>query len=294
MSASKKVSGRQAYMSYRATICCLVFFLLFTGCVFFNFSIFTNVIVTPDGNTIVATESSESGTFQIHVYDALNLREIRFLNSDGVKIFKNSFLFGRRPLAISFDGKFVAAAGRGNSVDVWDLASGRQVAYFPQLTGAMAIAFSPTANILAAAGPTNDTTLWTVPEGKLVAILRGKPTSPNTAVAFSPDSKTLAKGDANRTVRLWALPEGKETGKLEGNARWVHSLSFFPDGRALAVYAGELKFWRLPEFSALPLPSELQDLAVTTIRRTARGIFSRWPVICLHSIVSIQFLRIKG
>jgi WD40 repeat protein len=128
----------------------------------------------------------------------------------------------------------------------------------------MGIAFSPTANILAVAGPTNATTLWSVPDGKLLAVLRAKPTSPNTAVAFSPDGKTLAVGDADRSVRLWAVPEGRDVGVLPDHDGWVHSLSFSPDGKMLAVYAGQLKFWRLPEMRALPLFPELRGLEETS------------------------------
>jgi WD40 repeat protein len=124
----------------------------------------------------------------------------------------------------------------------------------------MGIAFSPTANILAVAGPTNATTLWSVPDGKLLAVLRAKPTSPNTAVAFSPDGKTLAVGDVDRSVRLWSVPGGRDAGVLPDHDGWVHSLSFSPDGKILAAYARLITFWQLPEMRALPIVPELRHL----------------------------------
>jgi WD40 repeat protein len=145
--------------------------------------------------------------------------------------------------------------------------------HFPQPAGAMAIAFSPTANMFAVAGPTSETTLWSVPGGKLLTLLRGKPTSPNTAVAFSADGKILAVGDAARTVRLWTFPEGKEIGVLQGHDRWVHSLSFSPDEKTLAVYTGHLKFWYLPEMRALPLFPGLYDSSAATNEGHNPGTF---------------------
>jgi WD40 repeat protein len=268
MDALYGVLSRQLYIGYGLKICCGFFYLLLSGC---SISLLTTVAASPDGKTIAAAEGNEFGTVRILLYDASILSEVKLLKAEREQIlsrdrsFSGTFALLPRPLAISFDSRFLAAAGRRYSVDVWELPSGRQVAHFPQLTGAMAIAFSPTANILAAAGPTSQTSLWSVPDGKLLAMVRGKPTSPNTAVAFSPDGKVLAVGDADRTVRLWALPDGKEVGLLEGHHNWVHSLSFSPDGKTLAVYAGDLKFWGFPKMVPLPPFPELRDVSNTSI-----------------------------
>jgi WD40 repeat protein len=255
-----------------------MFYLLLSGCSTQNLS---TVAYSPDGRIIAAAGLSASGLDSalsakhgIFIYDPKTLIEQRVLEAENEKTLSGRMGFEKRPLAISFDSRFVAAAGRHYSVDVWDLNSGRQVMHFPQLAGAMAVAFSSTVNVLAVAGPTSETTLWSVPEGKLLAILRGKPTSPNTAVTFSPDGKTLAVGDANRTVRLWALPENREVGILSDHDRWVHSLSFSPDGKTLAVYAGRLKFWHLPEMRAFLPFLEMPDSGAPTSEGQNPAMFS--------------------
>ena len=60
------------------------------------------------------------------------------------------------------------------------------------------------------------------------------------------------------------MPDVKEKLAISDDG-WVHSLSFSSDGKALAVYAGRPKFWRLPEMHVLPLFPELRDLQGTII-----------------------------
>jgi WD40 repeat protein len=264
MDTFNRFSRRQLHRGYVLKIFLASVYLLLSGC---SVSVLTSVASSPDGSRIVAVESSDDRTSRIYLYDPSTLTELTLLKAEKEKILsgETGAFRDERPLAISFDGRFLAAAGRRHSVDVWELSSERHVMHLPQLAGAISIAFSPKANILAVAGPTSETTVWSVPDGKLLAVLRGKPTSPNTAVAISPHGKMVAVGDADRTVRLWALPDGRELGVLEGHGGWVHSLSFSPDAKTLTVYAGKLKFWLLPEMQPLPLFPELGDLGATSI-----------------------------
>jgi WD40 repeat protein len=272
MDAFDRVSRRQLNRGDALIIFLASVYLLLSGC---SMSVLTSVASSPDGSTIVAVGSSDDRMSTIYVYDASTLTEPKVLKAEKEKALsgETGVLRDKRPLAISFDSRFLAAAGRRHSVDVWDLVSGRQVVNLPQLAGAMAIAFSPVANILAIAGPASETTVWSVPDSKLFAVLRGKPTSPNTAVAFSPDGKMVAVGDADRTARLWTMPDGREVGALREHHKWVHSLSFSPDGITLAVYAGQIKFWRLPDTILLPLFPELRDVSITSIEGQP-GMFS--------------------
>ena len=276
--AADKVSHYELCRWRLLKICLGLFYLLLSGC---STQWYSTVAYAPDGSIIAAAglsatgfESVAAAKHAIFIYDAATLSEQRALQAEREKTLSGRTGYEKRPIVISFDSRYIAAAGRHYSVDIWDLSSGRQVMHLPQLTGAMAIAFSPTENTLAVAGPTSETTLWSVPDGKLLSLLRGKPTSPNTAVAFSPDGKTLAVGDTNRTVRLWSLPKGKEVGLLQGHDRWVHSLSFSPDGNTLAVYAGRLKFWHLPEMRPLPRLPELPDSGDATYEGQNPAMFS--------------------
>jgi WD40 repeat protein len=258
-------------VSYVINLCWWLLPLLLWSC---SSVVLSTVAASPDGKIIVAA-GPIAGKPVINLYDPTTLEELRGLRAEKEKTLKGKTgaVFDRRPMAISFDSRFLAATGRIHSVDVWELSSGRQVVHLPQLAGAIALAFSPTANILAVAGPASETTVWSVPDGKVLAVLRGRPTSPNTAVAFSPDGKILAVGNADRVVRLWSLADGRELRVLEDHDGWVHSLSFSPDGKMLAAYALRLKFWHLPEMNPIPVFPELGDIG-TTSTGGHPGIFS--------------------
>ena len=102
---------------------------------------------------------------------------------------------GLASLAFSQDKKFIASAGWGGIISLWDVSTGREYRRFEGLP----------------------------------------PFEKISALTFSPDNTLLVSGSSDHTVRLWKLDQGKEIIKLRGNWEKIASLVFSPDGQLLAA-----------------------------------------------------------
>jgi WD40 repeat protein/serine/threonine protein kinase len=148
-------------------------------------------------------------------------------------------------LAISPDGKTLAAGCVDGTVRLWDLAARRERA---KLTGhthkVLGLAFAPDGKTLASASGDQTVILWDPATGGRVHTLRGHEKQV-IAVAFSPDGTTLATGSADRTVKLWDPATGQEKATLPPHKAAVVTLAFSPDGRLLATAGDDetIRFW---------------------------------------------------
>ncbi|MFJ3635186.1 helix-turn-helix domain-containing protein [Streptomyces sp. NPDC090112] len=146
-------------------------------------------------------------------------------------------LAGRvRAVAVSPDGRTVAAASTEGPVRLWDTVDHRTKAVLPaRTTGARAVAFGPDGRTLATGCADGTIRLWEASgEYAAVADLAGH-TGRVNAVAFAADGRTLVSAGADRTVRLWDPAEGRETATLSGHTDEVLGAAFAPDGRTVAT-----------------------------------------------------------
>ena len=139
---------------------------------------------------------------------------------------------GAEVLAVGKDaeGRMLVAAPGQEALQIWDAASGGEVAAVPALKDARTLAFSPDGALLAA-GIGEAVKLVEVPSGREVDTLLGV-IALVQSVAFSPDGKTLSAGGQN--VVLWNVADGSELVNFRVDA-WVNGLAFSPDGKTLAV-----------------------------------------------------------
>jgi RNA polymerase sigma factor (sigma-70 family) len=142
-------------------------------------------------------------------------------------------------LSFSPDGKTLAAGDTGNTLRVWDVATGKKLFQPGEKEGSgYAVAFSPDGKMLAAGGRDDTIALWDPANWKVKLREFKVPGEAFFSVAFSPDGKTLAGGTLlgfnKGIIHLWDVPTGKETGRLEGHQNCVTCLAFSPDGKTLA------------------------------------------------------------
>jgi WD40 repeat protein len=136
-------------------------------------------------------------------------------------------------VALSPDGRTLAAGSEDETVQLWDLSKERTFATIKGFRGrVLSVAFSPDGRLLAAGGDDHNVRICDVIKGDVRLRLVGHQGIVNS-VAFSPDGKTLASGGHDKVIVLWNVANGNKKLILRHDAE-VHSVAFSPDGKELA------------------------------------------------------------
>jgi WD40 repeat protein len=147
------------------------------------------------------------------------------------------------------------------TIRLWDVATGREKA---RLEGGHFAAFSPDGKLLVSGGKNRRTLeVWEMPTGKKAAAFTG--VRQPFCVKFSPDGTMLAVGGGILTgsVELWHVSSRKEKTIDRRLFQGVHSLSFSPNGKLLAVASslqGKIELLDMTDgkYSAEPIETRSQ------------------------------------
>ena len=136
-------------------------------------------------------------------------------------------------LAGSPDGKYLAAAGAGKQVFVWEVATGKRVrTYRGHEDIVMDLEFHPDQDRLVSAA--RDATIGIWPLGASQGSLELEQLEGGAHdSAFSPDGRRFATEISGGRIGFWDLESRRLLGKFEGHQRGVTGLAFGPTGKRL-------------------------------------------------------------
>lgn len=138
-----------------------------------------------------------------------------------------------RALAYCQNGRTVATLGGGNSVYLWDRASGRDVLRLDGHTDkVMALAVLPSGDRIVTGDLAGRILLWDVATGTIKQELRAGGAAV-TALACSPDGLSVAAAYANEGAELHTITFPPRTIRLSVSGVQFSTLSYSPDGMRL-------------------------------------------------------------
>lgn len=211
---------------------------------------------------------SHLALWQVYL-QGVSLRRTNFAHCD-LRAAMFSTTFGSvRSVALSPDGRLLAAGASNGEVHLWRL---RDRSHLLTLDGGCwieAVGFSPTSQALLSAGIDGVIRWWDVDTGALQRQLLGH-SGGIRSLAFSPDGMTLASGSEDATIRLWDVASGQCRHVLTGHRGSVWSLAFHPSGTHLAGAGNDLIIWQL-ESAAPPQMLSGHRAAVMSVAFSADG-----------------------
>lgn len=188
---------------------------------------------TPDGRTLITSDHKS-----IRLWDVASSQERATLkngNSGGLRV------------AVSPDGKLIAAGNSDETVRLWDARSGAEIA---TLTGhahsVQSVTFSPDSTMLASGSSRGysgnaEVKLWDLRTRTAVASLPGI-VGHLSQVAFSPDGSKLATGSMGSSVILWDVASKKVHRTLKGHT-YVTEIVWSPVGDRVVSGGNDIRIW---------------------------------------------------
>jgi WD40 repeat protein len=153
-------------------------------------------------------------------------------------------LAGRGCVAVSADGRRLAAGGPGYTVKIWELEAGRGLHTMSGHTADVtAVAFAADGKRLASSSRDGTVRLWDAETGRTVRTVGGG-RGAVLHVAFDADGARLVTTGEDRTARVWKVESGAEQFALPPKAP-VLAAAFSPDGRRIltAGVDGKARVW---------------------------------------------------
>ena len=177
-------------------------------------------------------------------------------------------------LAISPDGRWLAAGGIGEVIRIWDLTGRLEPRALKSAAGHVStVAFSHDSRQLFCAGNAPAIQVWNLESAKLEREIRLSGQNRTYLLAASPDGRRLAAhGWPDRSrLNLWDLADGSETEIPVGpkdTDDGLLNLAFSPDGKLLAAAhrMGRVRIWD---------PASRHEVQTLRVEGGSSAVFSR-------------------
>jgi WD40 repeat protein len=112
--------------------------------------------------------------------------------------------------AVTADGRRVVSASHDQTLKVWDLDSGRELATLQGHASVVtACAVTPDGRRVVSASADQALTVWDLDSGRELATLQGQ-AAHVTACAVTPDGRRVVSASRDQTLRVWDLDSGHE------------------------------------------------------------------------------------
>lgn len=217
---------------------------------------------TPDNKLLIVPGPSNNPGKTLAVCDVATGKELRRIESPQAIT----------SLAISPDGRTLAAENADQTISLWEIASGKRRGQLGK----------PAAELSQPNGQRMTVAIADI-DGRFNGF--SEPAGP-VGLAFSNDGRALASGSSDQSVRLWDVNTGKEIGRFKGHQGRTQTVAFAPDGRRLASGATDttILLWvtitptkELAKEQAVELPhGEMQtlwsDLAAEDATKAFQGV----------------------
>jgi WD40 repeat protein len=136
--------------------------------------------------------------------------------------------------AWSPDGRYIATAGAGGALGVWDAAGKREPLWLRGHGGVVfSVAWSPDGKRLASAGGDGTIRVWNANGGRALFTLHSHETAV-FAVDWKGDGTSLVSGGEDGTVRIWTLAADAKPHILHGHTEAIAGVAWSPDGKRIA------------------------------------------------------------
>ncbi|MBV9123795.1 MAG: PD40 domain-containing protein, partial [Planctomycetes bacterium] len=232
------------------------------------------LVYAPDGKMLF-TNGGDQGAGSVCVWEvATGIELLRYKLGPG----------SIRALAVSPDGRLVAAASSDGGIYLWEWQTDRKPHRLQAGEQEMnSLAFAPDGRTLAAGGSLMDGVyLWDVPTRRL----RWHPAGYDSAgqgLAFSPDGKLLATTvygwrratDGNGVILLWDAATGQLLKKLPTPGDNDRAVAFSTDGRWLAAGSDNgVHVWDRRTYQEVGATDAAHRAYVTSIAVSAHGLMA--------------------
>src|SRR6266436_4641089 len=152
-------------------------------------------------------------------------------------------------VAWSPNGQFIASGNRNDTVQVWNVKTGKMLFERAKNTGGIieALAWSPDGRYIAAGDRDKTVQILDAGTGAILTTYKGH-TDEVSALAWSPNSRYVASGSYDHTVQVWNARTGATLFTYVGHSNTVAAVAWSPNGRYIASgsWDGTVQVWAAP------------------------------------------------
>ena len=198
------------------------------------------IAITPDGTRLLACCGST-----IHIWDLDRDTKIGILGKHGS---------GVNDLVVTPDGSRLIFCSRDSTLQIWDLALGKEIRRLNWYGAITALAITPDVTRAITGGGTPDRSdgkgdyiirVLNLQTGEQISTLEGH-TSGITDITVTPDGSRVVSSSEDNTLRVWDLDSGAEIARFSGEGS-MYACAVAPDGSCYITgdAAGRLHFLQL-------------------------------------------------